>query len=158
MARNHAVLQPAVANPMHPEWDDAPRVIDCWIAFMLDLERLPLAERIVPAEQHEGSRLVVYFHVLEGALRYIGQTTDIERRRIAHRRDGRDWDEEWVLPAPADWPWLHRANWLDAVENGLIRHLEPPHNHAQRYSPFTDDIIRHLGEHPVRQFRVEREP
>lgn len=71
---------------------------------------------------------VIYFHALGGTVEYVGQSVDVDRRRIAHQQEGRQWDQEWILRMPAYWPFEHRAYWLDAVEDACITYFDPPHN------------------------------
>jgi hypothetical protein len=101
------------------------------LTFLLDLERITLAERMVRVEDYKPTPYqepLVYFHVLGGELMYIGQTVDLFSRQAAHRRGGRDWDEEWLLLMPSYWPYLHRGSWMDGIESSLINYLNPPYN------------------------------
>ena len=102
--------------------------------YALDLERITLQERLVNANDYKPGRYqqpVVYFHVLGGELMYVGQTVDADARRVQHQKDGRDWDEEWLLVIPDYWPSAHRKSWMVCIEEAMIERLSPPYNYRR---------------------------
>jgi hypothetical protein len=112
------------------EDDRTPR--ERWFTYALDLERIPLDERLVrlsdvPADDPRRLTPCVYMHILDGQLMYVGQTVDPEYRRRTHAAT-REWDEEYVLLVPDDMlDWCCKS-WLNSVESALIHHLNPPYN------------------------------
>jgi hypothetical protein len=119
-------------------------VRDAWLTFGLDLERLTLAERLMPAEGDGWNRVGVYFHVLDGVLEYIGQATNIGYRRSQHIKNGRQWDAEWWLLLPEWWPGAHVDTWLDAVEYATIRHCKPMLNRRRVMAVWDEVITAHI--------------
>ena len=62
---------------------------------------------------------------------YVGQTVDADARRVQHQKDGRDWDEEWLLVIPDYWPSAHRKSWMVCIEEAMIERLSPPYNYRR---------------------------
>lgn len=128
-----------------------PAFWDARMGFALDLERVPLADRLVAADEYRRGLYqqgVVYLLVRDGALRYIGQTVSWQHRSGVHYAGGRDWGQAWLLLMPDDWPWEYRADWLDSVEYALIEHLDPPDNVRRRRpaGDLFDAVLSHLRE------------
>jgi hypothetical protein len=117
---------------MRQDDEEPAHIREYWKAFAADLERRHLWQRLMPASEYRGVPFrmdaVVYFQCEGNELRYIGQTCDIERRRISHRKNGRRWDREWILAIPDDWPEEYGRSWMNGVEGSLIGFFSPPDN------------------------------
>ena len=129
---------------------------ELWFSYALDLERLRLDERLIcvsdmDAADPRHALPTVYFHVLGGGLMYVGQSIDVQWRRIAHRKT-RDWDDEYVLVPPEDMAeGMAATSWMNSVEGALIKFLKPPYNFRKwNAGPSTPHVYRHLVEHGFR--------
>lgn len=136
--------------------DDATMTVrERWTAWLLDLERLTLAERLIRVSdmfEHDVRHLwpTVYLHVLDGRLQYVGKSNNVSYRRITHRRDGMLWDDEYVLLPPVDMLDGADIGWMDAVEAALISYLDPPANTRNSYAAGAHRVFAHLEEHGFR--------
>lgn len=87
----------------------------------------------------------VYFLVKADQVVYIGQSTSIESRCIAHSRQGKEFDHIYILPTP--------EHLLDEVEAALIRYVKPTMNGTSKggvymtaNAPGSDDeVLKRIG-------------
>lgn len=126
------------------------RPLTDWPRYLDALRTKGVGSFLVNAEDyvHLGPYLrgVVYAHVVDKQLCYVGMSMDWERRREQHR-EARDWDEEWLLAAPLEWPAEWQQRWAYDVECALISHFAPPYNYAPgRGSSWSGDVFEILRE------------